>query len=271
MPLQELFDTYSKGYLSIGTETETDCWISDVEGTIPKELEGAPCMTLPAARSLTFRPSTLRLWSRSSDRRAALRCQPMQMFCCSSTHPATAHPLGRPCPQGSNAPAVVCSRLAESLLSLYGYRRALVSVYGGRMCWQTSASRNQERGLLAGTLLRNGPAMFERDGFKKTFLDGDGMITSLAIKDGKAYFRNKFVRTPVFKDEEKEGVFDSLSIFTAEDPRPLKSKLPVWKHRCRCCLCCLCACTPQQRELSGCSIAEQNVTSLESSTLTSAD
>ena len=74
--------------------------------------------------------------------------------------------------------------------------------------------------------------MFERDGFKKTFLDGDGMITSLAIKDGKAYFRNKFVRTPIFKEEEKDGVFDSLSIFTAEDPRPLKSNLPVWKHRC---------------------------------------
>lgn len=74
--------------------------------------------------------------------------------------------------------------------------------------------------------------MFERNGFKKTFLDGDGMITSLAIKDGKAYFRNKFVRTPFFKVEEKEGVFSSLSIFTAEDPRPLKSKLPVWKHRC---------------------------------------
>lgn len=74
--------------------------------------------------------------------------------------------------------------------------------------------------------------MFERQGFKKTFLDGDGMITSLSIKDGKAYFRNKFVRTPSFKEEEKDGVFDSLSIFTAEDPRPLKSGLPVWKHRC---------------------------------------
>lgn len=120
--MDELFERYEKGYQSIGTETETDCWVTEVEGTIPEELTG--------------------------------------------------------------------------------------------------------------TLLRNGPAMFEREGFKKEFLDGDGMITSLSFKDGQAYFRNKFVRTPCFKEEEKAGVFSSLSIFTAEDPRPLQSKLPVWKHRC---------------------------------------
>lgn len=40
IPLNELFDTYAKGYLSIGTDTETDGWITEVEGTIPKELTG---------------------------------------------------------------------------------------------------------------------------------------------------------------------------------------------------------------------------------------
>jgi hypothetical protein len=127
VPLAELYEKYEKGYLSIGTDSETDCWVTDVEGTIPPELTG--------------------------------------------------------------------------------------------------------------TLLRNGPAMFERDGFKKEFLDGDGMITSLSFKDGRAYFRNKFVRTPGFKREECDGVFSSLSIFTAEDPRPLQSKQPVWKHRCSSACC----------------------------------
>lgn len=38
---------------------------------------------------------------------------------------------------------------------------------------------------LEGTLLRNGPALFERKGLRKVFLDGDGMVSSLAIKNGK--------------------------------------------------------------------------------------
>lgn len=40
VPLKELFDTYSNGYKSIGTQAETDCFIGDVEGTIPPELTG---------------------------------------------------------------------------------------------------------------------------------------------------------------------------------------------------------------------------------------
>ncbi|GMH41722.1 hypothetical protein BSKO_09632 [Bryopsis sp. KO-2023] len=84
---------------------------------------------------------------------------------------------------------------------------------------------------LTGTLLRNGPALFERKGFKKVFLDGDGMVSSIAIKDGKAYFRNKFVRTESFKREEEAGRFLDLSIFSADDPRPSYSGRPLWKHR----------------------------------------
>lgn len=72
---------------------------------------------------------------------------------------------------------------------------------------------------MVGTLLRNGPAMYERDGFVKSYLDGDGMVTSIAIKDGKAYFRNKFVRTEDFEKEEALGKFTEPSIFTAKDPR----------------------------------------------------
>jgi all-trans-8'-apo-beta-carotenal 15,15'-oxygenase len=37
--------------------------------------------------------------------------------------------------------------------------------------------------------------------------------------DGKAYFRNKFVRTEHFDEEEELGEYVHPSIFTAEDPR----------------------------------------------------
>jgi hypothetical protein len=43
--------------------------------------------------------------------------------------------------------------------------------------------------------------------FEKSYLDGDGMVTSVAVKDGKAYFRNKFVRTEHFDKEEELGVY----------------------------------------------------------------
>ena len=37
---------------------------------------------------------------------------------------------------------------------------------------------------MEGTLLRNGPAMYVRGDFTKSYLDGDGMVTSIAIKAG---------------------------------------------------------------------------------------
>src|SRR5215469_12197065 len=61
---------------------------------------------------------------------------------------------------------------------------------------------------IEGTLYRNGPGLFERDGFKKwTVLDGDGMIRATTFVDGKARFRNRFVRTQKFEAEEKAGRF----------------------------------------------------------------
>jgi all-trans-8'-apo-beta-carotenal 15,15'-oxygenase len=55
---------------------------------------------------------------------------------------------------------------------------------------------------LKGTLFRNGPGLFERDGYKKSMLlDGDGMIRALSVNDGAAHFRNRFVQTSKFKEE----------------------------------------------------------------------
>jgi len=53
----------------------------------------------------------------------------------------------------------------------------------------------------------------------RAYLDGDGMVTSLAFKDGKCYFRNKFVRTESFTRENEAGSFTDMTIFSPEDPR----------------------------------------------------
>jgi all-trans-8'-apo-beta-carotenal 15,15'-oxygenase len=61
---------------------------------------------------------------------------------------------------------------------------------------------------LNGSLFRNGPGLFDRDGSRKqNLLDGDGMIRHFKIADGKATFQNRFVQTPKFRQEEKAGRF----------------------------------------------------------------
>jgi all-trans-8'-apo-beta-carotenal 15,15'-oxygenase len=61
---------------------------------------------------------------------------------------------------------------------------------------------------LSGTLYRNGPGLFERDGFRKwTILDGDGMIRATTFANGRARFRNRFVRTTKYTTEAKAGAF----------------------------------------------------------------
>ena len=59
---------------------------------------------------------------------------------------------------------------------------------------------------LRGTLYRNGPGLFERNGFRKSnVLDGDGMIQSFRFTDGKVQYSNRFVRTEKFLEEEEKG------------------------------------------------------------------
>mmetsp|Transcript_8266 Transcript_8266/g.30489 ORF Transcript_8266/g.30489 Transcript_8266/m.30489 type:complete len:618 (+) Transcript_8266:147-2000(+) len=79
---------------------------------------------------------------------------------------------------------------------------------------------------LCGTLLRNGPALFSRGETRKSYLDGDGMVVAVAFKDGKAYLRNKFVRTESFVKEEALGRYTEPSIFTAKEARK-----PAWFWR----------------------------------------
>eukprot|EP00884_Botryococcus_braunii_P006857 jgi/Botrbrau1/16172/Bobra.0272s0007.1 len=56
---------------------------------------------------------------------------------------------------------------------------------------------------LEGTLLRNGPGLFEVGGKSLPQpLDGDGMVTYFAFKDGRCFFRNRYVRTEAFVREQ---------------------------------------------------------------------
>jgi hypothetical protein len=56
---------------------------------------------------------------------------------------------------------------------------------------------------LEGTYFRNNPALHVHNPrFQRHTLDGDGMIFSMAFKDGKAFWRNRFVRTAGFLAEQ---------------------------------------------------------------------
>lgn len=61
---------------------------------------------------------------------------------------------------------------------------------------------------LKGTLYRNGPGLFERNGVRKAALfDGDGMIQSFAVSPDKVRYKNRFVKTEKFIEEQKAGRF----------------------------------------------------------------
>lgn len=61
---------------------------------------------------------------------------------------------------------------------------------------------------LRGVLYRNGPAWFERNGFRYDhWFDGDGMVHAWSIGDGKVVHRAKMVETPKFARERREGRF----------------------------------------------------------------
>ena len=59
---------------------------------------------------------------------------------------------------------------------------------------------------LRGILYRNGPGLFDRGGLRKRcVLDGDGMVQAFRIGDGVIQYRNRFVRTEKFVEEETAG------------------------------------------------------------------
>ncbi len=60
---------------------------------------------------------------------------------------------------------------------------------------------------LQGTLFRNGPGLLEVNGQRIHHpFDGDGMISAIAFRDGRAHFRNRFVRTAAYLEEQKVAI-----------------------------------------------------------------
>ena len=71
---------------------------------------------------------------------------------------------------------------------------------------------------LRGTLYRNGPGLFERDGLRKQcVLDGDGMIQAFQIDNGTVHYRNRYVRTEKFVEEQQAGAYQ-YATWTTQAP-----------------------------------------------------
>lgn len=72
---------------------------------------------------------------------------------------------------------------------------------------------------LEGTLFRNGPGRLDVNGdrFHHPF-DGDGMVCAVTFKEGKAFFRNRYVRTEGFLAESTAGKILYRGVFGTQKP-----------------------------------------------------
>jgi all-trans-8'-apo-beta-carotenal 15,15'-oxygenase len=72
---------------------------------------------------------------------------------------------------------------------------------------------------LEGTLFRNGPGKLDINGdLLQHPFDGDGMISAVSFKDGKAWFRNRYVRTEGFLAESAAGKILYRGVFGTQKP-----------------------------------------------------
>jgi len=61
---------------------------------------------------------------------------------------------------------------------------------------------------LRGAFYRIGPGLFDRDGLRRrTILDGDGLVQSFTFHNKGVHYRNRFVRTKRYVEEEAAGRF----------------------------------------------------------------
>jgi all-trans-8'-apo-beta-carotenal 15,15'-oxygenase len=78
---------------------------------------------------------------------------------------------------------------------------------------------------LAGVYFRNGPGRVEIGGERYGHLfDGDGMVLRFAIGEGRVRYRNRYVRTREFLDEERKGRIHHRGFGTAR-PGGLRANL----------------------------------------------
>jgi all-trans-8'-apo-beta-carotenal 15,15'-oxygenase len=72
---------------------------------------------------------------------------------------------------------------------------------------------------LNGTLFRNGPGLLDVNGQPVHHpFDGDGMISRITFSNGCAHFRNRFVRTAEYLQEQKAGKILYRGVFGTQKP-----------------------------------------------------
>lgn len=72
---------------------------------------------------------------------------------------------------------------------------------------------------LTGTIFRNGPGLTDINGYRLRHpFDGDGMINSVAFQNGKAFYRNKFVKTAGYLAEQASGKPEYRGVFGTQKP-----------------------------------------------------
>lgn len=72
---------------------------------------------------------------------------------------------------------------------------------------------------LHGTLFRNGPGLLDVNGHKLHHpFDGDGMVCAISFVNGRAHFRNRFVRTEGFVAEQQAGQILYRGVFGTQKP-----------------------------------------------------
>lgn len=72
---------------------------------------------------------------------------------------------------------------------------------------------------LHGTLFRNGPGLMDVNGQRIHHpFDGDGLVCAIAFQNGRAHFRNRFVRTEGFVAEQEAGRILYRGTFGTQKP-----------------------------------------------------
>ena len=79
---------------------------------------------------------------------------------------------------------------------------------------------------LQGTLFRNGPGLLDIAGTPIHHpFDGDGMISAFYFNQGKAYFRNRFVKTEAYLQEKAAGKALYRGVFGTQKPGGLLNNI----------------------------------------------
>ncbi len=75
---------------------------------------------------------------------------------------------------------------------------------------------------LEGTIFRVGPGLLEVAGNPKYPVhhpfDGDGMVNAIAFRDGRAFYRNRYVRTKAYVEEQQAGKPLYRGVFGTQKP-----------------------------------------------------